>query len=367
MALGAVTSLDLMMVQLSHDLCRIADDCERIENSQIKANWETLMKAIILPKYGSPDVLQLKEVEKPVPKDNQLLLKIYAASANPLDWHRMRGAPFLVRLGDGFRQPKDPRLGADLAGRVEAVGGAVKEFKVGDEVFKCIGAGAFAEYVCVTENALALKPANLTFEQAAAVPVAACTALQGLRDFGKIQAGQKALVNGASGGVGTFAVQIAKAYGTEVTGVCSTRNLEMVRSIGADHVIDYTQQDFTKSGKQYDLIYDAVGNRSVFAYRRALHPNGICAIAGFTTLPRLFEHIVLGALVSGMGTKKIGLMGLAKPNTKDLLFIKELLESGKIVPVIDRCYSLSETAEAIRYLETGHARGKVIVTVANVN
>ena len=320
------------------------------------------MKAIIRQKYGSPDVLELTEVETPAPKDNEVLVEIHAASANPLDWHYMRGAPFLARLGEGLRKPRDTRLGVDIAGRVEAVGNNVTQFQPGDEVFG-VCAGGFAEYASARENKLALKPANISFEEAAAVPVAAITALQGLRDKGKIQPGQKVLVNGASGGVGTFAVQIAKSFGSEVTGVCSTRNLDMVRSIGADHVIDYTQEDFTKNGQRYDLIYDAVGNRSVSAYKRALRPQGTCAIAGFTTLPRLFEHMVLGPLLSMTGNKKVGLMGTAKVNQKDLVFVKELLEARKLIPVIDRRYPLGETAEAIRYLEERHARGKVVITL----
>jgi NADPH:quinone reductase-like Zn-dependent oxidoreductase len=324
------------------------------------------MKAIIFTEYGSPDVLQLKEVEKPTPKDDQVLIKVHAASANPLDWHRMRGAPFLARLSEGLRNPKDPRLGADVAGRVEAIGGSVTQFQPGDEVFGCV-TGAFAEYVCAGEHAFVLKPANLSFEQAASVPVVAFTALQGLRDTGHIQPGQQVLVNGAAGGVGTFAVQLAKSFGAEVTGVCSTRNLDMVRSIGADHVIDYTREDFTNNGQHYDLIYDAVGNRSVSAYKRALKPQGWCVIAGFTTMSRLFQHIVVGAWISKTGDKKIGLMGTAKPNKKDLIFIKELLEAGKVVPVIDRRYPLHETADAIRYLEAGHAQGKVIITVEQNN
>jgi len=243
------------------------------------------------------------------------------------------------------------------------VGGNVTQFQAGDEVFGCMPLnelGGFAEYVCAREEAVALKPSRLTFEQAAVVPLAAFTALQGLRDKGQIQPGQKVLINGASGGVGTFAVQIAKSYGTEVTGVCSTRNLDLVRSIGADHVIDYTQEDFTQNGQRYDLIFDAVGNRSVSDYQRALSPNGICAVAGFTSLSRLFQVMFLGG-------KKIGLMQTAKANKKDLLFIKELLEAGKVVPVIDRCYRLSAVPEAIRYLEEGHAQGKVVITVAHHN
>jgi len=320
------------------------------------------MKAIVYTKYGSPDVLQLKDVEKPTPKDNQVLVKIHAASTNPADWHLMRAEPFLARLANGLFKPKNTRLGADVAGRVEAVGSNGTQFQVGDDVFGELplnGLGSFAEYVCVPEELLALKPAKLTFEQAAAVPLAAFTALQGLRDKGQIKPGQKVLINGASGGVGTFAVQIAKALGAaEVTGVCSTRNLELVRSIGADHVIDYTKADFTQNGQQYDLIFDAVGNRSVADFKRALSPNGICAVAGFTTLARLFQVLLLGG-------KKIGLMATAKANKKDLLVIKELLEAGKVVPVIDRQYPLAETAEAIRYLETGRARGKVVITVVS--
>ncbi len=322
------------------------------------------MKAIIFPKYGSPDVLQLIEVEKPTPNDNQVLVKVYMASANPLDWHRMRAAPFLVRMSDGMFKPKNPKLGADIAGRVEAVGKNVTEFKPGDDVIGSVGAGGFAEYVCAREQYFVLKPSNISFEAAAAAPVVGFTALQGLRDTGHIRAGQKVLVNGASGGVGTFAVQIAKAYGAEVTGVCSTRNMDMVRSIGADHVIDYTREDFTRNGQTYDLIYDAIGNRSVYAYRRALKPQGICVIAGFTHLSRLFEHIILGGWTSRGGGKQVGLMPIADTVKSDFLYIKELLETGKVVPVIDKCYPLHETADAIRYLETGRARGKVIVSVA---
>ena len=326
------------------------------------------MKAIVYEKYGPPDVLQLKEVEKPTPKDDEVLIKVHAASANPADWHLMRGAPFLARFEMGFPNPKKHTiLGVDVAGSVEAVGSNVTQFQPGDEVFGDTfqrGWSGFAEYVAVAENRIALKPANLTFEEAAAVPLAAFTALQGLRDKGQIESGQKVLINGASGGVGTFAVQIAKSFGAEVTGVCSTRNLDMVRSIGADHVIDYTQEDFTKNGQTYDLIYCAVGNRSAADYKRALNPNGICVVAGFTTMSHmLFQVLFLGAWVSMTGSKKIGAMGTVIPNKEDLVFIKELLEAGKVVPVIDRRYPLSETAEAIRYLEEGHAQGKVVITV----
>lgn len=324
---------------------------------------ERRMKAILFPNYGSPDVLQLTEVEKPTPNENQVLVKVYSAAANPLDWHRMEGKPILARMGEGFRKPKNPKLGADIAGRVEAVGSNVTEFKPGDEVFGAIGSGGFAEFGLTREKNLALKPTNISFDEAAASPVAALTALQGLRDFGKIQAGQTILVNGAAGGVGTFAVQIAKSYGAQVTGVCSTRNLDMVRSIGADHVVDYTREDFTRNGQQYDLIYDAIGNRSALDLRRALKPNGICVIAGFTSLARLFQNMILGRVLSKRGNRKIGSMGISNVNKADMLSIKELLETRKVIPVIDRCYPLHETAEAIRHLEQGHARGKVIVRV----
>jgi NADPH:quinone reductase-like Zn-dependent oxidoreductase len=320
------------------------------------------MKAIICPKYGPPDVLELKEVEKPLPKDGEVLVKVHAASANPADWHIMRGSPFFARLSFGVRKPKDPRLGIDVSGQVEAVGTNVTQFRPGDEVFGGCE-GSFAEYTTASEKRLALKPANISFEEAAAVPVASLTALQGLRDKGKIRSGQKVLVNGASGGVGTFAVQIAKSYGTEVTGVCSTRNMDMVRSIGADHVIDYTREDFTKNTQRYDLIFDAVGNHSVSDYKRALNPNGICAIAGFSSLARLFEQAILGPLTSKTGNRKVGSMGIAKINQKDLVFLKELIEARKVVPVIDRRYPLGKTAEAIRYLEQKHARGKVVIAV----
>lgn len=317
------------------------------------------MKAILFPTYGSPDVLQLQEVVKPIPKEDQVLIKLVAVAANPLDWHRMRADPFLVRLSDGLRKPKDPRLGADIAGVVASVGSAVTQFKPGDEVFGDIGAGGFAEYVCAKATSIVPKPANRTFAEMAAVPVAGLTALQGLRDKGKLQAGQKVLVNGASGGVGTYAVQIAKAFGAEVTGVCSTRNLDLVRSLGADHVLDYTQTDFTRTGQRYDLILDAIGNRSVAEYRRALTPQGSCAIAGFTTIRRLLSVAAFGT----WGGQPIANY-LAQPNQADLLTLSALLESGKITSVIDRTYPLTQTAEAIRYLETGRARGKVIVTVA---
>jgi NADPH:quinone reductase-like Zn-dependent oxidoreductase len=321
------------------------------------------MKAIRFTKYGSPDVLELVEVEKPSPKDHQVLVKIHAAAANPLDWHRMRAEPFLARTSEGWLKPKNTELGADIAGTVEALGKDVTDFKVGDEVFGSIHAGGFAEYAATSHKNLALKPKNSSFEEAAAVPVAALTALQGLCDTGNLQKGQEVLVNGASGGVGSYAVQIAKAFGATVTAVCSGRNIELVRSIGADEAIDYSKVDFTKTGKQYDLIYDAVGNRSVSDYRRALKPDGKAVIAGFTTMLRLFEHIIVGGWTSRNIAQKVGLMGTAQVKQEDLQALAELMEAGKIKSLIDRCYTLSETAEAIHYLETMRARGKVVITI----
>jgi len=317
------------------------------------------MKAIVRTKYGSPDVLQLKEVEKPAPKDNEVLVEIHAASVNKADLYLLRGS--LIRLmGGGLLKPKRNILGTDIAGRVEAVGRNVKQFQPGDEVFGG-GRGGFAEYVCAREDLLALKPTNMTFEESAAVPVAAITALQGLRQ-GHVQPGQKVLINGASGGVGTFAVQIAKSFGAEVTAVCSTKNLDNARSMGADHVIDYTQDDFTKSRQRYDLIIAANGYHSILGYRRALSPKGICVTTG-GSMAQIFQAILLGPLISLIGSKKMGSMGIAKINQKDLVFLKELLEAGRLVPVIDRRYPLSEVPEAIRYLEEGHAKGKVVIAM----
>ncbi|MFZ4815562.1 MAG: NAD(P)-dependent alcohol dehydrogenase [Phototrophicaceae bacterium] len=324
------------------------------------------MKAIVYTQYGSPDVLHLLEAAKPTPKDDEVLVKVHAASVNPADWHTMRAEPFLARLVNGFFRPKNPRLGADVAGRIEAIGASVMQFQVGDAVLGCMSLdnmSSFAEYICAKQDDLVLKPANMTFEQAAAIPLAALTALQGLRDAGQIRSGEKVLINGASGGVGTFAVQIAKSFGAEVTGVCSTRNMDMVRSIGADHVIDYTQEDFTDNGQQYDLIYCAVGNRSVSDYQRALNPQGVCAIAGFTTLRMLFQHMILGPLNSKAGGKQVGLMPTMKPDKNDLTFLNALFEDGKVKPVIDRYYALSEVPDALRYLEKGRAQGKVVITV----
>jgi NADPH:quinone reductase-like Zn-dependent oxidoreductase len=323
------------------------------------------VKAIVYRRYGSPDVLACEEIEKPMPGDHEVLIKVHAASVNPADWHFMRGRPYLVRIIAGLRKPKIVRLGVDVAGQVEAVGRNVTRFKSGDAVFGA-SRGAFAEYVCTSESALATKPDNVTFEQAASVPVAALTALQALRDKGQIQTGQKVLINGASGGVGTFAVQIAKSFGADVTGVCSTRNVDMVRSIGADRVIDYTREDFTKSGQQYDLMLDIVGNRSLSECRRLLSSKGIYVVVGgevgdwIGPLTAVFKVL----LASQVGSQKMVPM-LAKPNKEDLATVGELMAAGKVTPVIDRRYRLSEVPQAIRYLEEGHARGKVVITLEN--
>ena len=324
------------------------------------------MKAIICTKYGSPDVLQLQDMAKSAPKDDEVLIKIHAASVNARDWRYMRAKPFFIRLmPGGFLQPKNKILGADLAGRVEAIGNNVKQFKPGDEVFgylpSATGRGTFTEYGCAKENMITLKPANITFEQAAAVPVAAMTALQGLRDKGNIQPGQKVLINGASGGVGTFAVQIAKTFGAEVTAVCSTRNLEMVRSLGADHVIDYKVEDFTQNGQQYDLILAVNGYHPLSDYLRALKPEGSYVVAGGSML-QLIQVAGNKKKNSNIGGQKIVVASLVQ-SQKDLNFIKELLESGKIMPVIDGCYPLSKTPEAFWYFEKVHPKGKVVITM----
>lgn len=316
------------------------------------------MKAIVYTKYGPPDVLRLEEVDKPVPKDNELLIRVRAAALNAYDWRHLRADPFFIRLmGVGLFKPKHRILGADIAGLVEAVGRAVTQFRPGDEVLGDGGYGGFAEFVCVDEKRFVPKPASLTFEEAAAVPMAGLTALQGLRDKGHIRAGQKVLINGASGGVGTFAVQIAKSFGTEVTGVCSTAKMDLVRSIGADHVIDYTQEDVTKNGQLYDLIFDNAAYRSISKYRRILAPGGRYVLAG-GSMGRFFQLM----LMSMTGVKNMGLM-VANVNQKDLLFLIELMKAGKVKSIIDKRYPLSETAEALRYLEDGHARGKVVIIV----
>jgi len=324
------------------------------------------MKALVYERYGPPDVFELREVDKPVVGDDEVLVRVHATSVNPVDWHTMTGTPYLVRLESGLRKPKREVLGVDFAGTVEAVGRNVQRFQPGDEVFGARD-GAFAEYVCVREDrAVALKPANVTFEQAAAVPVAALSALQGLRDKGQIQQGQKVLINGGSGGVGTFAVQIAKSFGAEVTGVCSTRNVEIVRSIGADHVIDYTHEDFTRSEQRYDLMLDVAGNRSWSDYRRVLDEKATVVVVGGPKKGRWIgplSQVVKLRLSSLGGSRRVVAPFLAKMNKEDLVVLQELLEAGTVTPVIDRQYELSELREALRYLGEGHARGKVVVTV----
>jgi NADPH:quinone reductase-like Zn-dependent oxidoreductase len=323
------------------------------------------MKAIVYHEYGSPDVLELREIDKPVVEDDEVLVRVRAASANPADWHFMRGQPYIMRPQSGLRRPRNSVLGRDISGQVEAVGKDVTRFRPGDEVFGDVETAGFAEYRCVTEGFLGPKPANLTFEQAAAVPLAALTALQGLRDAGQVQPEQKVLIIGASGGVGTFAVQIAKWLGADVTGVCSTRNVEMVRSLGADHVIDYTQEDFTQSGQKYDLIFQLAGTRSPSDCRRALTPKGTLVLSSGESDGRWIgpvDRIIKAVALSPFVSQKLGSF-LAKPNEEDLQFLKELIEAGKVKPVIGRRYPLSEAPEAIRYLEEGHARGKVVITV----
>jgi NADPH:quinone reductase-like Zn-dependent oxidoreductase len=321
------------------------------------------MKAIVYHEYGSPDVLRYEEIEDPRATNDEVLIRVCAASVNPLDWHFMRGTPYAVRIVAGLRKPRVTRLGVDVAGQVEAVGRNTTQFKPGDHVFGTCK-GAFAEYACAPESALTMKPENLTFEQAACVPIAAFTALQGLRNKGKVQPGQKVLINGASGGVGTFAVQIAKSFGADVTGVCSTRNVDMVRSIGADRVIDYTQEDFTKSGQRYDVFFDCIGQHSLSACRRVLNDEGIYVGAGGPSdrwmigpIARLIKSVAMSAFGN---QKLVGL--LAKTNKEDLTTLRELIQAGTVTPIIDRCYRSIEVPDAIRYLEEGHARGKVAIT-----
>ena len=324
-----------------------------------------LMKAIVHRCYGSPDDLRFEDIEKPAPADDQLLVKVHAASVNPLDWHYMRGTPYLVRTDSGFGKPTDPRLGVDFAGTVEAVGKNVKRFKPGDEVFGGRD-GAFAEYVTVREErAVVLKPGNVTFEQAASVPIAGITALQALRDKGQIHPGQKVLINGASGGVGTFTVQLAKSFGAEVTGVCSTRNVALVQSLGADHVIDYTREDFTKGGERYDLIVDTVGNHPLLEYRRVLAPKGMFILIGAPNEGHWLGgvSVMLKAMMLSPFVSQQFVPFLAELNQKDLTVLGDLMRAGKLTPVIDRRYKLSEVPAALRYLEAGHARGKVVISV----
>jgi NADPH:quinone reductase-like Zn-dependent oxidoreductase len=324
----------------------------------------TPMKAVVYRCYGTPDVLEVQQIERPTPADDEALVKVHAVSVNPFDWHYMTGTPYIMRLDGGIGAPKVPRLGVDFAGTVEAVGRNVKRFKPGDAVF---GAryGAFAEYVDVSEKRIAAKPANITFEQAATVPIAALTALQGLRDKGHLEPGQKVLINGASGGVGTFAVQIAKALGAEVTGVCSTRNVELVRSLGADHVIDYRKQDFTRGDTRYDVIFDNVGNHPLLAYRRVMQPNGIYVMVGgpktnkwIGPLGNAARAVMLRPFVSQQYV-----VHLSNNDEKDMAFLVDLMQSGKVTPVIDRRYAFDEIQDAMRYLGAGHARAKVVVTL----
>ena len=324
------------------------------------------MKAIVRSKYGSPDVLELREIEKPAVEDDHVLVRVQAASVNAGDWHSMRGKPYIIRLmlGGLFKpRTKNAVLGGDLAGRVEAVGGNVTEFQPGDEVFG-MSIRTFAEYVSVRRVGIVRKPVNLTFEQAAAVPVAAITALQGLRDKGHIRPGQKVLINGASGGVGTFAVQIARSFGADVTAVCSPRNVDMVRSLGADRVIDYTREDFTRDGQRYDLIFDVAGNHSFSECRRVLSPNGTLVMVGQSGRKKISILPLLTApLISRLRRKQKLVSFIAKRNKEDLTLLKELMEAGKVTPVIDRSYSLREVPEALRYLGEGHARGKLVITM----
>lgn len=323
------------------------------------------MKAIVQTEYGSPDVLSLQEVDKPFVTDNSVLVRVRATSVNAGDWHLMRGDPFLTRLMfGGILKPKIKILGLDIAGQVEAVGKDVNQFQVGDEVYGDLsesGFGAFSEYVCATESALAIKPTNISFEQAATVPCAALTALQALRDCGRIQAGQKVLINGASGGVGSFAVQIAKALGADVTAVCSTNKVEMMHTLGADHIIDYTQTDVTKNGQEYDLVIDAAAYRSVFDYRSILKPEGTYVLIG-GSISRLFQVLLFGSVISRIMGRKLKCL-MAKPNRSELVMLKEMIEAGKIVPFIDQTYNLSEVPTAIRQLEQRQVRGKIAISV----
>ena len=320
------------------------------------------MRAIVGNRYGSPDVLELREIDKPDPGDDEVLVRVRAASLNPADLYGVTGTPYVGRIFSGLRKPKSNSVGADIAGTVEAVGKNVTQFRPGDEVFG--RSRAFAEYVCIGE-AVAPKPANLTFEEAAAVPVAAITALQGLRDKGQLQPGQQVLINGASGGVGTFAVQIAKALGAEVTGVCSTRNVDLVRSLGADHVIDYTKADFTRSDRRYDLLLDVAGSRSWRACRRVLNPQATLVIVGAPKGSRLLGPLghIARVRLAALGSSRTAVFFIAKLTRADLEVLRELLEAGKVTPVVDKRYELSETADAFRYLGEGHARGKIVVTL----
>jgi NADPH:quinone reductase-like Zn-dependent oxidoreductase len=321
------------------------------------------MQAIVRRHYGSPDVLRTEEIERPTPGDNEVLIKVRAASVNPLDWHLIRGMPYGFRFTSGLRRPKDHRLGMDVSGQVEGVGKNVTRLNPGDQVFGACR-GAFAQYACSPDSAVVLKPENLTFEQAASAPVAALTALQGLRDKGQLQPGQKVLINGASGGVGTFAVQIARVLGAEVTGVCSARNVDLILSLGAHRVIDYAREDFTEAGQRYDLLLDCMGNHPLSACRRVLHPTGFYVMVGgpsgrwIAPMGRVLRMLLLARFVS----QKL-VFFMAQVNQRDLTLVAELMACGKLTPVIDRSYPLNAVADAIRYLEEGHARGKIVIAV----
>jgi NADPH:quinone reductase-like Zn-dependent oxidoreductase len=359
--LAAVLAVGLvaLAIAISHDSA-----CPTTPPAALAAG-ATPMKAAVYRCYGPPEVVKIEDVEKPVPGDDEVLVKVRAAAVNPLDWHYMRGVPYVMRLGAGFGRPKETRLGVDFAGTVEAVGRNVTRFRPGDEVFGA-RSGALGEYVRVTATRNVVpKPARLTFEQAAGVPIAAVTALQALRDKGRLAPGQKVLINGASGGVGTFAVQIAKALGAEVTGVCSTRNVELVRSLGADHVVDYTQQDFTAGTERYDLVVDNVGNHSFGKIRGVLAPEGRYVIVGGNSDDRWLGALTtpLKAMLWSPFVSQESIFFMAELKPEDLAFLGDLMAAGKVTPVVDRTYPLGEVAEAIRYLETGRARGKVIVTM----
>ena len=320
------------------------------------------MKAIVYTEYGPPEILQLKEVPEPTPRDDEVLIKVQAASVNRSDWEMLRGKPLFARIG-GLLRPRRQILGSDIAGRVEVTGRNVTRFRPGDEVFgdNLPRMGGFAEYVCARESALALKPASMTFEEVAAIPQSAVIALQGIRDKGQVQPGQQVLISGAGGGAGTFAVQLAKLYGAEVTGVDNTGKLDFMRSLGADHVIDYTREDFTMNGKHYDLILDVVAHRSVFAYKRALRANGSYFLAG-GSVATILQILLLGPLIRGTTGKRLRILAV-RPNLEDMVHVTELYEAGKIVPVIDRRYSLGEVPEALRYLGEGRTKGKVVITL----
>jgi NADPH:quinone reductase-like Zn-dependent oxidoreductase len=354
----AVATASALALTLSHNSpCGAA---------QTPTEGTLLMKAVVYRCYGSPDVLKLEDIAQPLPADNRLLVKVRAAAVNPLDWHYMRGEPYIMRPSAGIGAPNSIQMGVDFAGTVVSVGKNVTRFKPGDDVFGGRD-GAFGEYVSVAEKgSVSTKPANMTYEQAAAVPIAGVTALQALRDKGKLQAGQTVLINGASGGVGTFAVQIAKAYGAKVTGVCSTRNLKMVKSIGADQVIDYTQEDFTKGSQRYDLIIDTVGSHSLSDYRRVLNPQGSLVMVGSQDKGHWLGPLTgsIHALLYAPFVSQKFIFLLADLNPEDLGVLRDMMEAGKITPVVDRLYTLNEVPDAIRYLEQGHARGKVVITVA---